>query len=200
MASPSGDYDAAAVGRVSTVAPGYPAMRTQPGKAWLSTSLRADWPFSGVALLLRVLRGRYPESASVVCASDPEQGLPQGGIESAVQDVTPRRGAIVDPPASYLAAKDGPERSAIAADAKPEFVERESARRLRFWSPARRGILGAPPALALPRSRDLGFPPVRVAGAPTRVVRLGHCPILTLPRDRQTDGQFALHRGGDLSR
>ena len=145
---------------------------------------------SGVGLAAALLRGRYPESASVVRASDPEQGLPQGGIESAVQDVTPRRGVIVDPPASYLVAKDGPERSAIAADAEPEFVESESVRRLRFLRAARRGILGAPRAFALPRSRDLSFPPVRVASAPTRVVRLSHCPILTVPRDRQTDGQL----------
>ena len=125
MASPSGVEDAAEVGRVSTVAPGYQGDRERkPGKAWLSTSLRADWPIqrAALALLLRVLRGTYPESAPVVRASDPEQSLPQGGIESTVQDVTPRRGVIVDPPASYLVAKDDPERSAIAAYAEPELV------------------------------------------------------------------------------
>jgi len=140
----------------------------------------------------RVLRARHPESASVVRASDPEQSLPQGGIESAVQDVTPRRGVIVDPPASYLVAKDDPERAAIAADAEPELVESESARRLRLSRAARRGILGAPLAFALHRSRDLSGSPVRVAGTPTRVVRLSHCPILTVQRDRQTDGQGRL--------
>jgi hypothetical protein len=127
------------------------------------SALSVGFPSSGVR-----------SSASVVRESQPEQSFPDGGIESAVQDVTLRRGVIVDPPASYLAAKDGPERSAIATDAEPEFVERESARRLRFSSPACRGIFGAPLAFALRRSRDLGFPPVRVAGAPTRIVRLSH--------------------------
>jgi hypothetical protein len=35
---------------------------------------------------------------------------------------------VVDPPASYLVAEDRPERSAVAADPEPEFVEREATR------------------------------------------------------------------------
>ena len=83
------------------------------------------------------------------------------GGESPVQDVALRRVVIVDPPASYLVAEDPPERSAVAANPEPEFVEREAARA------------------------------VRVS---TRVVRLRHCPILTVPRDRQTDGVRAATR------
>jgi hypothetical protein len=174
---------------VATRTSGSSGVRTRPDSSCLHTTT-GFWPRLPDPSAERTWLGQGQRpSAAIVHESDPEERFPKVGGESPVQDVALRRVVIVDPPASYLVAEDPPERSAVAADAEPEFFEREAARRLQFSSPQRRGILGAPLAFALHSARDLSLPPVPVSRAPTSVVRLRHCPILTVPRDRQTDGR-----------